>query len=290
MNRKKFLEFLKKKYHLCQYIKYIEILSELLECETQEKSIARLHKFQLKKSEYELMVERFKKKFPEEVEEIKFLQNLYSEYNKIYKIDKKRMKKEPNGDVYFNILNTILQSGYSMEEYCSVYGGYSIKQLKKLVSEIRYIYPTLCEEFEKKCMHSSSLFHLYIKRLVRIMEITPDFDTFDYYYYTKLNPFDFIAICQKVLSVDEFENSKNLISKIRRIALSATNSFDMMADLNGTTVIKDREIRREEKEIIIDYLKSNRFPSVAYKTALKKFVAGDSRLVNYVNPPQKTKK
>ena len=278
-----------------EYLKYLEknmesnyeyIFCELLSCETEEQAIEKLRRFNMTEDTYNFKLQLLKRKLAELdnelTDEFDFLNTLYKKYKEKYSLIK--IKKENDVEIYLNILNSIIESNLSIEEYCSMYGGFTVKEIKNMYHAIYGSHPGLHNEFAKQCMQPSPAFYGYIKQIVDNIICNPNFDVFDYYYYTRLYPLDFVTICREKLD----ERIFRMITPTMRKIQAATNiHVNLQAEVNGVTTIKSYEITKEEKFKIAEYLDEHHMPDSAYKYALRKYVAGDERLVEYVNQVQK---
>lgn len=263
----------------CQYI---HLFRELLSCENEEEAIFKLRRIRISETSYNFKLERLKTLFELNESELEFLSTIYHKYETYFKVN--MGKKEEDLDVYVKILTDILNSGYSMYEYCSKYGGFTINEIKIMHKHIYRNYPDIYYEFSKKCMNLSVDFYYSILKVVEQMICGDNFDLFDYYYYTKLSPLDFLEICKKILG-------KNMLYRVHPIARRIERQYklftNIQAEVTGKTIIGSRVLQPEEKFKIAEYLDENYMPDCSYKYALRKYVAGDERLVQYVNQTQK---
>lgn len=143
----------------------------------------------------------------------------------------------------------------------------------------------MAEDFDRICnVEPSEKFYDYMKMIIVEIKTNPNFDTFDYYCYTKLDPTDFSVICRKLISPEELASINPVLYKLKKNSVTTINKE---VEINGTSVIQGRTIEKEEKEKIIEYLERNNIPYAAYRAAIRKLVAGDSRIVDYIYPKQK---
>lgn len=285
--KKEELLFTLENYRYHGFPAWLTPLYELLKCKTEDEAVLKLRKFRIKEASYNDKIDKFKQNFPEQEEELNYLKKIYTMYKEQYVL-KKEMPNNQN-KVYVDILYKILNSGYTMEEYCAVYGNYTLKELKAMVLKIHSTHRTIQEDFEAKCMCSSETFIIYLKKIAKLMSKIENFTLFDYYYYTKLNPFDFIELCKKYLTNEELKNIKPIIGRLRSLVGAVYGTVNMRRDIDNVTIIQGRQITSEEKLSIIEYLEADKIPSVAYQSALRKYVAGDERLVGCVNQSEKIK-
>jgi len=258
-------------------VKYLDIIYNLLICKTEKEAIIKLNKYKLKESTYNKYIELFEKNYPEQQEEIKFLKELYKKCQDYFGLNKKNKQKDLS--VYLKSIKEIIESGYSVEEFCSMYGKYTLTQIDDMAKKIRLEYPDIYNEFINLCKNSSDKFYTYIKWVAIDIKHNSNFDIFDYYYYTRLNPVDFLTISKRILSKEQYQIVHPIVDKFLKVK---DVKFNKKVELNGITIIKNIEITKEEKEKIFEFLDDNNMPYRSYKSALRKYVNGDYRLIEYI--------
>lgn len=181
-----------------------------------------------------------------------------------------------------NLVNDLIKSGLSIEEFCFVTGASSIYDLKRA---IKYIFKEnsqiIYEMLEER---SNDSFYAQIKSISYKIINNKDFDIIDYYQYTRMNMSDFLKIVHNVIHDEKAKTKvKEKIGKISRNVTLYNNQYvNKDAELNCYTVINDREVSKEEKEKVFAYLDKeglNRpYNLFVYKQCLKKYVMGNLNL------------
>lgn len=203
------------------------------------------------------------------------------------------MKKQTKAEVSHSMqqislatIKQVVENNQAIEEYCSKYGN-SPTNLRMVAQIIKDNHPKLYEQFVNLFHEPSEEFYTYIRWIASIMLTKGNaFDVFDYYYYTKLHPLTFITICKKIMKPEICNKLNPIINTIRSYGRIKVN---IEVELSGRTIIKNKEITRQEKEKVLRFLEENNMPYVTFKAALRKYVEEDERIMNYLKQPIKQK-
>ena len=103
--------------------------------------------------------------------------------------------------------------------------------------------------------------------------INEQMDYLDYYAQTKISLDDLLALSKKLsLEKEQYIKIYQFVKKGKKI--ESENRIVESAQLEKLTKFGDREITREEKERIFDYLRINKISFCYYNIALVKYVKG----------------
>lgn len=242
---------------------YMKVLVPLLCCEKEE-AICLLRGHRLSKNTFEFYLRSFQTRFPEYPQTIEYLRSLYEEYSKTILLPNKNLYNYNNSD---NVLKNIYDSGMSIEEYCFCYGG-SISKIKKIVKNRRNN-----EECTEILSRDTTNFIEKVKNIVEQI-ICGTIDYLDYYTTTKLE-LGFLLMMVKSfnLTKENYQKIYQFVTKGKNI--ENDNRIVESAQLEKLTKFGDREITKEEKIKIFDYLKENGIPLCYYNLALTKYVKGE---------------
>ena len=179
--------------------------------------------------------------------------------------------------ISLSTVRDVIENWISFIEYCHNYGG-TVNDLLHMGSIIRDEYPEFYSEFMKLNCKPSEQFITYIKWVVMDIKAKgQDFDIFDYSYFTKLRPISFKMLCQEILKGRDYDIVRSVVNKFENYMFI---EIDKEQELKGVTIIKGYEVTREEKEFVFAFLEENNIPYYAYKCALRKYIAGDERIVD----------
>ena len=285
-------ELLKSKYEFRNLIKILYIKSKYpgnnygwdelaynLLILSEKDAIELIRKQHITKQAYSSFIRKFKTKFPKQLEEIEVLKGLYVKYLEKYNIDPdKKVKRsyiECNhvGDKRLDKFVAVYESGYCIEEYCSINGEtiHSVTTaVKNLKLEDKQKY---AEEYEEILNRDNSDFYEYIRFTIsKLLEIDKnDFTIMDYHKYTKLPVTDFVKLANSL--VENQETIKELLIMIK-IADRKLPRICKDVELNSKITINGVEVSREDKENVFNYLEENGYPICDYKIALRKYLNG----------------
>lgn len=178
---------------------------------------------------------------------------------------KKRTQNFKN--CYDEIFQKIYDSGISIEEYCFFYGG-SINKISRIIK-----FRKNSQEGIEILSRDTKFFLKNVKEVVSQI-ILDDIDYLDYYKITKLD-FNSLLTTVRTLKLDK-ENYKKVFQFINKgKMIESNNSINESAQLEKLIKFGDREITREEKIKIFNFLKENEIPLCYYNFALKKYVKGE---------------
>ncbi|MBP3766446.1 MAG: hypothetical protein J6G98_04635 [Bacilli bacterium] len=213
------------------------------------------------------------------------IDNIYQLNSKEKHLDRDFIKKSSDRKSKDkDLMNDILYSSLSIEEYCSKTGA-SIEKIKKLC--VKYI---KSENLDKRNIgtslleRSSSIFLTKLKYDVLTILTKDDADIFDYLSITRLSTKDFRETMKGIIS---HEMIIDILSKVDlyRINPSRIDPADNLhtivnkeAKMNCKIVINGREISKEEKEKVFNFLEENNYPLCLFNSALKKYVNGKLKI------------
>ena len=233
------------------------------------------------KNEFENFINKIETRHPNQVVEIDYLRELYKKYTKTYikdtGIDSMEATKlfllKYNNDKKIEKMFDVFNSGYCIEEYCS-HTGETVRSVEKLIdgltSENKKKFNTIYDETKNR---DNTEFYKYIRFVVsKLLEIDKDdFTMMDYYTYTKLPVNDFRKIVEKIC-----ENTKEVRDLLLMIKVGNNSlpRISKVSQLRTKTIISGREVTKEEKEKIFDYLEENNYPDDVFKIALRKYLDG----------------
>lgn len=241
--------------------KYLSVLLPILLCETREEAIRLLCKYSLSKNIFHYYLTSFKNNFPEQEQYIQYLETLYMDYSKVNAKKQEALPVSNNKEVY----QYILESNECVEEYCFINGG-SIHKIKNI---IRNYDSDESEEILKRDTTS------YVSKMKDIIYqiINEQMDYLDYYTQTKISLDDLLVLSKKLsLEKEQYIKINQFVKKGKKI--ESENRIVESAQLEKLTKFGDREITREEKERIFDYLRLNKISFCYYNIALVKYVKG----------------
>lgn len=165
------------------------------------------------------------------------------------------------------IVNDILKSGYSMEEY-GANKGILISKIYLVIRDTN-IYKEHYDELNNR----SEKFEQLIKNLIYGI-LYENMDILDYYMQTNLDLNDFLRISKQLLS------SPSDIIKIsqfvkKNLNLIKTAIVNKNQEMKTACSINGHEITIEEKEKIFTFLEQNNIPLKLYHFALRKYLNGN---------------
>ena len=261
-NELSFLEELKIYYNDSK-AKYINILVPLL-FSTKEEAIQSLRSQRISRHVFETYVKCFQTRFPNHPQNVEYLESLYEEYSKTVTSFQKRTQNFKN--CYDEIFQKIYSSGMSVEEYCFDNGG-NINQTRKIIADF------VVEQKNEILARDNSKFVAKVKNIIEAIV----FDKIDYLDYYQLTKLDLTSLLTTVKSFNlEKEHYKKVFQFINKgKMIERENRIIESAQLEKLTTFGNREITREEKIKIFNFLKENEIPLCYYNFALTKYVKGE---------------
>ena len=213
-----------------------------------------------------------KKRFPNQTEELNYIENILKKYidekenntSRTTYLDPKNY--EITTEEYYSALNRVINSPYSIEDYCSITGDrlntyytpcYRLKRYKNNDEIVR----------EVESRDWSKTINV-IREIMFEFIMSDEADMLYYYKKTKLHPDDFKTLFKKI--VTDSEIIKDVISKISN-EQKKIKKVNKESEINSKSIINGREITKEEKEMIFDYLEENDYPIDLYLIALRKY-------------------
>ena len=241
--------------------KYLSVLLPILLCETREEAIRLLCKYSLSENIFHYYLTSFKNNFPEQEQYIQYLETLYKDYSKMNVKKEEVLPISGNKEIY----QRILESNECVEEYCFV-NGESIRKIKNIIRGYR------SDESEEILKRDNSSYISKMKEIIYQI-INEQIDYLDYYTQTKIGLDDLLALSKNLsLEKEQYIQINQFVKKGKNIELG--NRIVESAQLEKLTKFGDREITREEKERIFDYLRLNKIALCYYNMALVKYVKG----------------
>ena len=241
--------------------KYLSVLLPILLCETREEAIRLLCKYSLSENIFHYYLTSFKNNFPEQEQYIQYLETLYKDYSKMNVKKEEVLPISGNKEIY----QRILESNECVEEYCFV-NGESIRKIKNIIRGYR------SDESEEILKRDNSSYISKMKDIIYQI-INEQIDYLDYYTQTKIGLDDLLALSKNLsLEKEQYIQINQFVKKGKKI--ESENRIVESAQLEKLTKFGDREITREEKERIFDYLRLNKISFCYYNIALVKYVKG----------------
>lgn len=249
--------------------KYIIEITNILNCKTEEEAITYMRNAQLTEKAFKSMINKFKAKCLNSDKYIPRLEYLFNKYQEFVSSNSDELKNIYNSrkehfEYNVQIVNRVINSGYSIEEFCHYNLGFDIKQIEK---SIKIVFDYKKTDINLLKENSSQNFINQIKNIVLKIE-KGNYDNIDYYMDTKLSFRDFQIVTKKygiynsLVAIFIASNLKN------DIAINREN------ELNNKLIIKDRSITDIEKQEIFAFLEENQIPISmrTYKTAINKYL------------------
>lgn len=254
--------------------KYILFFEQVFKAESESEIFDFFRRSQITKKQYENYLEKFKIKFPNNEEELSYLKEIYDKFEQKY-VKKKIVAKTVNKSEL--ITNEILESGYTVEEYCANL-GISISDTYLSICKSK-IYQEHIDEFNNRSKES---FNALLKNLIYGV-LYENMDILDYYMQTNLDLNDFVRLSRKILTST---SDKVAISKFGQKAqnLMSFSTTIKEQEFKKVTSINGCEVTTEEKEKIFTFLEQNNIPIKLYPIALNRYIMGTLDIT------QKTKK
>lgn len=241
--------------------KYLSVLLPILLCKTKEEAIRLLCRYNLSVNTFHYYLTSFKNNFPEQEHYIQYLETLYKDYSKMNVKKEEALPVSNNKEIY----QYILKSNECVEEYCFVNGG-SIHKIKNIIRGYR------SDESEEILKRDNSSYISKMKDIIYQI-INEQMDYLDYYTQTKIGLDDLLVLSKNLsLGKKQYIQINQFVKKGKKI--ESENRIVESAQLEKLTKFGDREITREEKEKIFDYLKFNKIALCYYNMALVKYVKG----------------
>lgn len=260
-NELSFLEELKIYYNDSK-AKYINILVPLL-FSTKEEAIQSLRSQRISRHVFETYVKCFQVKFPNQQKLVYYLKELYQEYSNLYPLGTRKQNIVIH---HSELFQKIYSSGMSVEEYCFDNGG-NINQTRKIIADF------VVEQKNEILVRDNSNFVAKVKNIIEAIV----FDKIDYLDYYQLTKLDLTSLLTTVKSFNlEKEHYKKVFQFINKgKMIERENRIIESAQLEKLTTFGNREITREEKIKIFNFLKENEIPLCYYNFALTKYVKGE---------------
>lgn len=244
---------------------YIIFFDELFVAKEENRMFDVIRRYNVKREKYESLLKMLEKKYPNYPEEIAYLKKIYQKYEQRYSKNVKTTNNISQAEI---IVRDILESGYSIEEYCAN-KGISISKTYTSISSTK-IYKQYFEELNSR---SKEKFDQLIKNLIYGV-LNENIDILDYFMQTNLDLNDFIRISKELLSStsDCVAISTFARKGLTLIRMSAVNKEQEMKKF---TSINGHEVTASEKENVFAFLEQNHLPLRLYHLALRKYLNGN---------------
>lgn len=251
---------------------YLKIFNHLLSL-SDEEVIMQLKKYHFKESEYEMMLRRYQKRFPNNKEQLEKLKNMYNEYLNYFNLNK--TKDDKVREYYEERIKNFLDSNLTSKEYCSS-EFLRFREFKNLGAEIQNSNPELYRKFKNAINIESEEFDQNIDEIIIKMLNNENFDLFDYYYMTGIALDNFQTLCEKKLTEEDLIKIKKIVKNLKKID---NNILDIPKEkiLESKIIISNKEITSEEKKLVFEFLDNNNMPRKLFQIALRKYCNNDER-------------
>lgn len=235
--------------------RYAEFFLHIFSLNSDEEIYEYLKNEKINANEYYAHLYNFEKNYSYAMEECIKLEKIYATFYE------KRINKNACS---FLLFKTILDSGYSVEEYCSLTGE-SIYDINTIIVKYKN------SDYAKKLLEvlkkrDQSNFYNLIDNIILDMK-REDYDVIDYYMQTRLTFDDFMKIARP--RINDIELLKK-VGKFCNVNKMLSRNYIGTSVLEGTLIIDGIEITKEQKEECFNFLKSNNIPLWTYKAYLKK--------------------
>lgn len=260
-------------------------LITLLFCEDENMAITLLDKYHFSEKEYNCFLNKFEDLFPTKKHNLKYLKSIYDKYASSHdeKLDDPIIKKN------IELIEDMIVSDYSVLEYLSYNGGYTIGEINKIFSEIRNLnIPKYKKMLTILNTRSDESLFKCLDDLVLKIHHQEKFELMDYYNYTKLN-IEYFR--QYVLNqVEDSEIKKDVLHKLNLIWDFSRVHFEIRENsISGVSIIKGVTVGIEEKQKIYTYLKENGIPLVdaTFNYYVRKYANGELDLEKHLELKKK---
>lgn len=271
--------------------RYICDIKEILKCKTDNEAVTYMRKIQLSSSCFNDMLAKFELRYQNSSEYIPILKRRFEKYKEFVQLDKcdnihiQKMLdiQKEQYDYNVQIVNDLINSNYSIEEYCHHNLLFNIEDIEKSIAIVYCNKKTKIDDIKRKINNRSNQIIRDLKNIVFRISTNKDYDYFDYYMDTKLSFKDFLKLVKKYdllnLEVKCFINSsKNSINgDITKYKINKE------MELRCERIIKQRLITIEEKMKIFDFFEDNQIPLIfsTYKSALNRYLSGTLDIESY---------
>ncbi|MBP3766444.1 MAG: hypothetical protein J6G98_04625 [Bacilli bacterium] len=258
---------------------YSKILFDLLF--SDEKMLDKIIKEnEITTSKFNSIMKKFKRYYPNQDDEVRYLYDIYDKYikketlNNIDDID--YINKTDNlTEQELNLID-IYKSNYCIIEYCSQEElSYSVASF--IVDKYKKSKNTVLSQMANDILsRDSSDIKEKLKNFANYIALNEDFDILDYLDITKLSFVDFKRIIAPLVPR---KVSDIVINRLRRLN-ALNNNISKNIELDSKSIIGGREILREEKEKIFEYIENKNYPIGVYQFVLRKYANGNLDIDN----------
>lgn len=270
MTKDELKQILKKRIYEKNFA-YLRIIYDLLF--SNEESISDIiNKYNIDKKKFITVVNKFKKYYPNQDEELKFLQNIYNQYLNVEIIANMDINSYINNKKDFtsqesNLID-IYKSNYCIIEYCSkeelsyTVASNTVKKYKNSTNKY------LNEMANDILSRDSSVYLDKLLNFANYIVLNDNFDILDYLDVTRLSFVDFKNVIAPFISREVSTIIFNRLKKLKYL----NNNFNPKIELECKTIIGGREITRDEKINVLNYIDNNHYPIGVYQYVLRKYV------------------
>lgn len=263
--------------------KYINEIKDILNCKTDGEAITYMRNLQFTQEYFDKILASFKEKYINYEEYEEELRTKFEKYKEFVHLDKQDNKKvqemldiqKEQYDYSLQIVSDLINSNYSIEEYCHHNLNIDLKDIEQCINIVCYNKRNNISGLKKKLENRNNKFILELRKIVDNMSTIENYNLFDYYMDTKLSMKDFEKLTKKY----------NLLTPVVRSFLNSNKNVFMgytaykinkEVELKCNRIIKGRLVTPDEKIQIFDFLDINQIPlnSITYKTALNRYLNG----------------
>lgn len=252
---------------------YLSEIIDIINFKTDEEAITYMRKLQFTERHFKLIIASFTAKFKNSYEYVPKLEERFNKYQEFIKSNTNELKRILDSRKEYNesvnqVVISLIESGYSIEEFCHHYLEYDIKYVENCVKKLVDKKDNDIKLLKEK--NSNQEFINEMKNIVAKIE-NGNYDCIDYYMDTKLSLNDFLNVTKR------YGINKVSVSIFINTNIKKNMAINKESELNGNLIIKGREITKEEKSNIFSFLKENEIPINlnTYKMALTKYLNGE---------------
>ena len=286
-----------------------ELLDKLLKTEDEEEiynlieSSIQNHIYKEKSNHvynysYLIAKENYKELYNKLQNKLKIYKKIKDQKQKEILLKEKETIKINNLEIAKKTINLFIESEFTnIEEYCN-FNNININTFNFYIDILKEYDQKLYELYESKCTITKQRNFLlllnigrkilfYLKNGILENDILREFDLLDYYLLTKTDKANLLKILNQYESnnvylfinfIKKYKNSKLLKEKDIKNILNSKDIINVEFDCNNNIIPNSgKEITKEEKQLVINFLKENDIPisNYTYDIALKRYLNGN---------------